>query len=58
MPEIAPHTSVHREIEAIKEAVAVNAVLVCATWLRERGEPDIADRLEAEMLTSDDEAEP
>ena len=57
MPEIALHVSVHREIEAIKEAVAVNAVRVCAEWLRERGEPDIADRMEAEMLADDGEVE-
>lgn len=44
------HLSVHREIEAIKEAVAVNVIRACADWLRDQDEPDIAEKLEREML--------
>ncbi len=44
------HLSVYKDHEAEKEAVAVNAVYACADWLREHGEPEIAERLESEML--------
>ena len=50
---IERHTSVHREIEAIKEAVAVNAIMACADWLRARDEHGIAEKLERDMLEAD-----
>ena len=49
------HMSVYREIDAIKEAVAVKAIAACADWLRDHGEPEIAERLANEMLELDEE---
>jgi len=47
---MAQHMSIHREIEAIKEAVAFKAVAACVEWLRDHDEPEIAEKLAREML--------
>lgn len=51
------HLSVYREIEAIKEAVAVKTIAACIDWLREHGEPEIAQKLEREMLEVDQDGD-
>jgi|TARA_A100001391_G_scaffold44812_4_gene26333 hypothetical protein len=53
MADPYPHLSVHREIEAIKEAVALKSINACANWLRDRGHPELAEQMLAEMIEKD-----
>jgi hypothetical protein len=50
MADSHQHLSVHREIEAIKEAVALKSINACADWLRDRGHPELAQQLLDDMI--------
>lgn len=55
---IARHLSVNREIELIKETVALNAICACIEWLRNHDLEDVAAQLEADMIESEGDALP
>jgi len=55
MADAPQHLSVHREIEAIKEEVALKSINACADWLRNRGQPELAQELLDEMIEPEPE---
>jgi len=53
MTDLPPHLSVHRETEAVKEAVALKSINACANWLRDRGHPELAQELLDDMIEAE-----
>lgn len=50
MAKNPPNLSVHREIETLKEAVALKAIRACAAWLDARGQHQLANQLLEDMI--------
>lgn len=58
MVDAPHHKSVHREIDAVKEAVALKAIRACAQWLSEHGHPNLAAELIAAQIEEEGDALP